>query len=65
MICSFLDTIKINLSFTFSAEEEKDSDNKIRRTERIRRERPDFFNALEVANQFKKKRKRKEVHLLD
>jgi len=44
-------------------DEEKEPDSKIRRTERIRRERPDFFNALEVANQFKKKRKRKEVQL--
>ncbi|KAL4229830.1 hypothetical protein ACF0H5_010222 [Mactra antiquata] len=41
-------------------EDDKDNDGKIRRTERIRRERPDFFNAMEVDNQFKKKRKRKE-----
>ncbi|WAQ98213.1 hypothetical protein MAR_022586 [Mya arenaria] len=40
--------------------EDKDSEAKIRRTERIRRERPDFFNSLELDNQFKKKRKRKE-----
>ncbi|KAH3781708.1 UPF0547 protein C16orf87 homolog [Dreissena polymorpha] len=40
--------------------EEKDSESKIRRTERIRRERPDFFNALEVENKFKTRRKRKE-----
>ncbi|XP_052796269.1 UPF0547 protein C16orf87 homolog [Mya arenaria] len=41
-------------------DEDKDSEAKIRRTERIRRERPDFFNSLELDNQFKKKRKRKE-----
>ncbi|XP_045205307.1 UPF0547 protein C16orf87 homolog [Mercenaria mercenaria] len=47
-------------SIKAAKEEDKDADAKIRRTERIRRERPDFFNAMEVNNQFKKKRKRKE-----
>ncbi|XP_060577453.1 UPF0547 protein C16orf87 homolog [Ruditapes philippinarum] len=37
----------------------KDDDAEIRRTERINRERPDFFNAMKIDNQFKKKRKRK------
>ena len=46
------------------ADDDKEADAKIRRTERIRRERPDFFNAMKVDNQFKKKRKRKEVRLL-
>ncbi|XP_060577448.1 UPF0547 protein C16orf87 homolog [Ruditapes philippinarum] len=41
-------------------DDDKEVDAKIRRTERIRRERPDFFNAMKVDNQFKKKRKRKE-----
>lgn len=41
-------------------DDDKEATAKIRRTERVRRERPDFFNSMELENKFKKKRRRKE-----